>query len=66
MAETQWEELLGNRDDEDVVPSEEDVDEIQIYGIPEPPRKKGDWIGLQRDRRSAFLILAALRYEGML
>ncbi|KAK2466234.1 hypothetical protein APHAL10511_001876 [Amanita phalloides] len=29
-------------------------------------KKKGDWMGVDRDRRSAFLIMGALRSEGIL
>lgn len=46
---------------------EEDPDDIYVFGdeglISE---KKGDWIGVDRDRRSAFLIIGALKSEGIL
>jgi hypothetical protein len=29
-------------------------------------RKQGDWEGVDRDQRSAFLIMGALRSEGLL
>jgi hypothetical protein len=31
-----------------------------------PVKEKGDWVGVERDRRSAFLIMGGLRAEGIL
>jgi hypothetical protein len=43
-------------------------DDVFVYADEEraatEPRK-GDWTGVERDRRSAFLIMAALRQEGL-
>lgn len=42
-------------------------DDIYIDGEADVPvQEKGDWIGVERDRRSAFLIIGALRSEGIL
>jgi hypothetical protein len=43
-------------------------DDVYVYAdeeqAEEEPRK-GDWTGVERDRRSAFLIMGALRGEGL-
>ncbi|KII95170.1 hypothetical protein PLICRDRAFT_128707 [Plicaturopsis crispa FD-325 SS-3] len=42
-------------------------DDIYMDGEADiPVQEKGDWIGVERDRRSAFLIIGALRSEGIL
>jgi hypothetical protein len=47
--------------------SEEDPDDIYVFGDEGlVSEKKGDWIGVDRDRRSAFLIIGALKSEGIL
>ncbi|KAI0335267.1 hypothetical protein GY45DRAFT_897615 [Cubamyces sp. BRFM 1775] len=75
IGDAQWEEILweepeegeekdksgkqgvdGDDDDDDIYASEGDL----------PPVRKGDWIGVERDRRSAFLIIGALKQEGLL
>lgn len=42
------------------------LDSIHVYGDEEVKSRKGDWTGIERDRRSAFLIIGALRSEGIL
>ncbi|KIY49221.1 hypothetical protein FISHEDRAFT_41103, partial [Fistulina hepatica ATCC 64428] len=47
-----------------------DENDDDIFVSPEthpiPDKLKGDWVGVARDRRSAFLIIGALRSEGIL
>ncbi|KZT05525.1 uncharacterized protein LAESUDRAFT_743806 [Laetiporus sulphureus 93-53] len=65
-----WEEVLGGLDDDvddEVEKSEEDADG-DIFVLPDvmPKPRKGDWIGMDRDRRSAYMIVGALRQEGLI
>ncbi|XP_006460316.1 hypothetical protein AGABI2DRAFT_192060 [Agaricus bisporus var. bisporus H97] len=67
MSETQWEDSMYAR--EDPVQKSEDMMSDDIYAIGHediPESKRGDWLGLDRERRSAFVILGALRSEGLL
>lgn len=43
-------------------------DDVYVYGDEEDPSatQKGDWSGINRDRRSAFLIMGSLKSEGIL
>lgn len=43
-------------------------DDVYVYGDEEDPseKQKGDWTGIDRDRRSAFLIIGSLKSEGIL
>ncbi|KAF8529036.1 hypothetical protein BU17DRAFT_80189 [Hysterangium stoloniferum] len=73
----QWDEVLysgdssieetnptnGNSDLED---DEEVLDGVYIHGVPPSRSKQGDWQGIDRDRRAAFLIIGALKAEGLL
>ncbi|EPQ59266.1 hypothetical protein GLOTRDRAFT_114006 [Gloeophyllum trabeum ATCC 11539] len=69
ISDSQWEEVLWDREqEEDNIEDkqEEIVDDIFVSGDQDlPVQRKGDWIGLERDRRSAFLIIGALRSEGI-
>jgi len=71
ISDSQWEEVLWDREEEEREEQEkkpeEDLDEIYASHEPETdlPRK-GDWVGMDRDRRSAFLIIGALKSEGIL
>ena len=50
-------ELTDERDAEDIYAfGDEDIAET----------KRGDWVGVDRDRRSAYLIMGALKSEGIL
>jgi hypothetical protein len=67
MSETQWEDSMYAR--EDPVQKSEDIIGGDIYAVGHddiPESKRGDWLGLDRERRSAFVILGALRSEGLL
>ena len=72
ISDSQWQEVPSEYEDENekesttkkVVPHE---DSIYISGEDtQPVAKKGDWIGVERDRRSAYLIVGGLRMEGMI
>jgi hypothetical protein len=76
----QWEEVLYSGDLAETEDEEESIhspagqdetqeaviDEIYVYGVPPSRRRKGDWQGIDRDRRAAFLIIGALKSEGLL
>lgn len=71
VSDSQWEEVLWDREEEERLSREKDVGEDQeeiFVGGEEglPAQRRGDWIGVDRDRRSAFLIIGALRSEGIL
>lgn len=74
ISDSQWEEVLWDREEEEgkVVQekgkgAEEVIDDIYVSGEQSHDGPvKGDWIGVDRDRRSAFLIIGALKSEGIL
>ena len=77
ISDSQLEEVLWDREAEErgggdggsARPRADEVneDEIYVYGDEELAKeRKGDWVGLERDRRSAFLIMGALKSEGIL
>jgi len=73
ISDTQWEDVLWDREEEEkgVIEASREVksesDDVYAYGDEDIPRKKkGDWSGVDRDRRSAYLIMGALRSEGIL
>ncbi|KAJ8454290.1 hypothetical protein ONZ51_g13114 [Trametes cubensis] len=73
IGDAQWEEILWEEPEEDEEKDKSgkqgaDGDDDDIYASEGdlPPVRKGDWIGVERDRRSAFLIIGALKQEGLL
>jgi hypothetical protein len=43
------------------------IDDVYVTGNQDVSlKRKGDWVGVERDRRSAFLIIGALKSEGIL
>ena len=72
--DTQWAEVHWNCNENNTKTTkavEGDTgsdDDVIAYESEEDPSQKqsGDWIGVERDRRSAFLIIGALRSEGLL
>ncbi|KAF8845801.1 hypothetical protein BDN67DRAFT_961447 [Paxillus ammoniavirescens] len=71
VSDSQWEEVLWDREEEERLGREkelsEDPDDIFVTGNEGlPGQRRGDWVGVDRDRRSAFLIIGALRSEGIL
>ncbi|PCH41004.1 hypothetical protein WOLCODRAFT_131647 [Wolfiporia cocos MD-104 SS10] len=70
VADSVWDEVLGGPEDEEGVEADTlngDTDD-DIYASPDdlPALRKGDWTGVNRDRRSAFSIVGALKQEGLL
>jgi len=74
ISDDQWEDVLWDREadgqrstkQEDIGKAREDDD---IFVLPEhdvPSPSKGDWVGVDRDRRSAYLIIGALRSDGLI
>jgi len=72
ISDQQWEEVLWNREDEEQKSLEQDkmdvsTDGVFVSGTNDIVKyQKGDWTGVDRDRRSAFLIIGALKSEGIL
>ncbi len=72
--EAMWEHVLWNREEEAKRAAQrpsnedpEDPDDIYVYGDEDVPTfQPGDWTGIERDRRSAFLIISTLKSEGIL
>ncbi|KDQ64530.1 hypothetical protein JAAARDRAFT_52477 [Jaapia argillacea MUCL 33604] len=82
VSDSQWEECLWDREEEEAMreralqqsegkPVENAGEDDDVYAFgdemgKEGEVKKGDWVGVDRDGRSAFLIMGALRSEGIL
>ncbi|TBU35247.1 hypothetical protein BD311DRAFT_860781 [Dichomitus squalens] len=71
LAEWQWEEVQWDSEEDlerEAEKRKKDEDEEDIYASEgdHPPVRKGDWIGMDRDRRSAYLIIGALKQENLL
>lgn len=64
-----FEQPASNRVDGAMALSEENNDDVFAYADDEEDDvadiKKGDWHGLERDRRSAFMLIMGLRSEGI-
>jgi len=64
ISDAQWEEVVEKDATEEKGTDEEDV---YISGdMGRPAHKPADWIGVDRDRRSAYLIIGALKSERIL
>jgi hypothetical protein len=72
ISDDQWEDVLWDRegDEQRTVDQEPVCKEMEdIFVSPEddgPSHAKGDWGGVDRDRRSAYLIIGALRSDGLI
>jgi hypothetical protein len=74
ISDAQWEDVLWDREEDlynktetDENQKSQDVDDPYAWDIDEVKDwKRNDWVGLERDRRSAFLIIGALRSESLL
>jgi hypothetical protein len=74
ISDDQWEDVLWDREaDEQRTRTEEGIGNTgegdDIYVLPDrdvPVHSKGDWAGVDRDRRSAYLIIGALRSDGLI
>ncbi|TFY80340.1 hypothetical protein EWM64_g3670 [Hericium alpestre] len=74
ISDAQWEDVLWDREEEQneqlQAEAKKDRDEVvdDLYVVDDedvPVQKKGDWTGVDRDRRSAYLIVGALKSEGL-
>ncbi|KNZ74451.1 hypothetical protein J132_06911, partial [Termitomyces sp. J132] len=76
ISDSQWDDVLWEREQGERVDNttgettkmaSESPEDIYVYGDEDIPEKQPkDWIGIDRDRRSAYLIMGALRSEGIL
>ncbi|KIK68124.1 hypothetical protein GYMLUDRAFT_238286 [Collybiopsis luxurians FD-317 M1] len=77
ISDAQWEDVLWDREEEERALKEVaqakdkenkgEGDDVFVYGDEDiPVKRRGDWTGVDRDRRSAFLIIGALKSEGIL
>lgn len=73
ISDTQWEDVLWDREEEEKENNSghehggEELEEIYVFGDEGiAGKKRGDWVGVDRDRRSSYLIMGALRSEGIL
>jgi hypothetical protein len=70
ISDDQWDDVLWDRDaDEQTKTMQESVGKGEEDGLfvsaedDAPSHSKGDWAGVDRDRRSAFLIIGALKLD---
>jgi len=75
ISDDQWEDVLWDREaDAQRTGKQQDCigkvrEEDDIFVLPEhdlPIHSKGDWVGVDRDRRSAYLIIGALKSDGLI
>ncbi|CAA7259791.1 unnamed protein product [Cyclocybe aegerita] len=72
ISDAQWEDVLWDREEEVkslLQPVDERVQDDNPYAWDNDDVKewkRGDWTGVDRDQRSAYLIMGALRSEGLL
>jgi len=72
ISDTQWEDVLWDREEQEEEEKERAIDEKQmdddIYACGDEGAvlRRKDWLGVNRDRRSAYLIIGGLRSEGIL
>lgn len=72
ISDDQWEDVLWDREADEQRTKNQDVvrkDMEDIFATPEDDgsgHSKGDWGGVDRDRRSAYLIIGALRSDGLI
>jgi hypothetical protein len=72
ISDDQWEDVLWDRETEEQIKSmavKQTPRSDELFVLPEddvPGHSKGDWAGVDRDRRSAYLIIGALRTDGLI
>jgi len=67
ISDTQWEDVLWDREEVEQKENDMKTESVYVYGDEDITNKKrGDWTGVDRDRRSAYLIMGALKSEGIL
>ena len=76
ISDDQWEDVLWDREADEEGSTKQGRERIgkglegdDVYVSPDqdvPCHSKGDWAGVDRDRRSAYLIIGALRSDGLI
>lgn len=69
ISDTQWEDVLWDREEEEAARETVTMvekEDIFAWGDEVPAVRRNDWLGVNRDRRSAYLIIGGLRSEGIL
>ncbi|KAI0053528.1 hypothetical protein FA95DRAFT_1632059 [Auriscalpium vulgare] len=71
ISDEQWEDVLWDREQEEHAEKPAEIsrgdDEIFIFADGDTStHQKGDWVGVDRDRRSAYLIIGALKSEALI
>ena len=69
VSDFEWAEVIFYEKDEGESDEKKrgDDDDIWVSGEDEESvDRPGDWVGVERDRRSAYLIIGALRSEGII
>jgi hypothetical protein len=73
ISDEQWEDVLWDRETEEqrqsMAVKQKPRSGDELFVSPEddvPEHSKGDWAGVDRDRRSAYLIIGALRSDGLI
>lgn len=68
ISDTQWEDVLWDREEGGDEKGETmKTESVYVCGDEDvSSKRKGDWTGIDRDRRSAYLIMGALKSEGIL
>jgi len=67
ITDSQWDEVLFDTDDRKEWQPNGDPEDVFISAADAvSTAQKGDWTGVHRDQRSAFLVIGALKSEGIL
>ncbi len=71
ISDDQWEDVLWDREADEErtnqAPFDEEMENIFVTSEDDgPSHSKGDWGGVDRDRRSAYLIIGALKSDGLI
>ena len=73
ISDSIWEEVLWDREQEEEEQANpkasdgDDAEKVFVCGEEDMSTyRQGDWNGVDRDRRSAYLIIGALKSEGLL
>ncbi|KAJ7682774.1 hypothetical protein DFH06DRAFT_1162101 [Mycena polygramma] len=66
ISDSQWEDVLWDREEEEEEEKPTEDDDIYACGDEGSVLRRKDWLGVNRDRRSAYLIIGGLRSEGIL
>ena len=70
VSDEMWAEVLAGLDEDDTEEEGEkmDEDEEDLFLSPDflPTPRKTDWLGVNRDKRSAYLIQGALKGEALI